>query len=75
MRRGKNMNNIDDTMRSEYDPALFDNAEVGKYAKQLREVSNVVVVAPDVAAAFPNTEAVNNALRQLIRLGPVENWT
>lgn len=53
------MNNIDDTMRSEYDPALFDNADVGKYVKQLREVANVDAPVPEVQ----NSEAESNALR------------
>ncbi|WP_296834227.1 hypothetical protein [Thiomicrospira sp.] len=48
------MNNIDDDMKDEYDPALFDSAEVSKYAARLRQASNVVIVEPDVAAAFPN---------------------
>ncbi len=62
------MNNTNNEMRSEYDPSLFDNAEVGKYAQQLNQASNVVVLAPDVSQAFPNTQAVNDALRQLIKL-------
>jgi hypothetical protein len=62
------MNSIDNDMRSEYDPSLFDNAEVGKYAQRLNEASNVVVLAPDVTQAFPNAQAVNDALRQLIKL-------
>ena len=39
----------------------------GKYAKRIRESTNVVVLDPQVAKAFPNDEAVNNALRGLIR--------
>ena len=62
------MNSIDNDMRSEYDPSLFDNAEVGKYAQRLNEASNVVVLAPDVTQAFPNAQAVNDALLQLIKL-------
>jgi hypothetical protein len=62
------MNTIDNDMRSEYDPSLFDNAEVGKYAQRLNQASNVVVLAPDVSQAFPNAQAVNDALRQLLKL-------
>ena len=39
----------------------------GKYAKRIRESTNVVVLDPQVAKAFPNDEAVNTALRGLIR--------
>ncbi|MDY0137059.1 MAG: hypothetical protein RBS36_07810 [Thiomicrospira sp.] len=53
-----NMNNIDETMRSEYDPVLFDNAEVGKYAMQFREASNVDASPPEVQ----NSEAESDAL-------------
>jgi hypothetical protein len=62
------MNTIDNDMRPEYDPSLFDNAEVGKYAQRLNQASNVVVLAPDVSQVFPNAQAVNDALRQLIKL-------
>jgi len=38
----------------------------GKYAKRIRESTNVVVLDPQVAKIFPNDEAVNDALRRLI---------
>ena len=69
------MNTIDNDMRSEYDPSLFDNAEVGKYAQRLNQASNVVVLAPDVSQAFPNAQAVNDALRQLLKLVQQVNVT
>lgn len=50
-------------MLDEYD---FSNAVVGKYAKQYREGTNIVVLEPDVAKVFPDSAAVNQALRQLI---------
>ena len=40
----------------------------GKYAKRLKQSSNIVVLQPEVAAAFPNDETVNAALLSLIRL-------
>jgi len=36
--------------------------------KACREASNVVVIAPEVQKAFPNAQAVNNALRGLLEL-------
>ena len=39
----------------------------GKYAARARETSNIVVLEPDVAKAFPNDSAVNQALRGLLR--------
>jgi hypothetical protein len=62
------MNSIGDDILPEYDPSLFDHADVGKYAQALRQSSNVVVLAPDVTQAFPNAQAVNDALRQLIKI-------
>lgn len=47
----------------EYD---FSNAVIGKYAKQYAEGTNIVVLEPDVAKVFPDSAAVNQALRQLI---------
>ncbi len=59
-------NNTDDSdMKAEYD---FSKGIRGKYAQRYAEGTNVVVLAPDVAAAFPTSEAVNTALRALITL-------
>jgi hypothetical protein len=55
-------------MTTEYNPDIFDDAVVGKYAKRVAESSNVVMLPPDLAKAFPNAEAVSNALRQVLQL-------
>ena len=58
-----------DELRAEYKPSDFPRGLVrGKYAKRLQESSNVVVLRPEVAEAFPNEDAVNNALLSLIEL-------
>ncbi|MBN1359493.1 MAG: hypothetical protein JW993_02825 [Sedimentisphaerales bacterium] len=58
-----------DELRREYQRSDFPKGFVrGKYAKRLRESSNVVVLDPEVARAFPNQEAVNNALLSLIEI-------
>ena len=51
-------------MSPEYD---FTKAEKGKYAKRFAEGSNLVVLQPDVAKEFPNSESVNEALRALLK--------
>jgi hypothetical protein len=56
---------LEDTMRKEYD---FSGAVRGKYHARYLESTNVVVLDPDVAASFKNAEAVNNALRALLRI-------
>jgi hypothetical protein len=40
----------------------------GKYAVRLTDASNIIVLDPDIAEAFPNAQAVNDALRGLIEL-------
>ena len=55
-------------MRAEYARGDLGKLVRGKYAGRLATASNVVVLAPDVAAVFPNGEAVNEALRSLIRI-------
>lgn len=58
-----------DELRAEYKRSDFSGSLVrGKYVKRLRESSNIVVLRPEVAAAFPNEEAVNTALLSLIKL-------
>jgi hypothetical protein len=54
--------------RPEYRREDFGSMVRGKYAKRMRESSNVVVLDPDVAEAFPNSQAVNETLRRLIEL-------
>lgn len=52
--------------RPEYKRSDFGELVRGKYAKRVSESTNIVVLDPDVAKAFPNGEAVNKALRGLI---------
>ncbi len=52
-------------LRAEYD---FSEGQRGKYAAQFKEGAKVVVLEPDVAAVFPTSEAVNEALRKVAGL-------
>lgn len=62
---------LDDDLRPEYD-LDFSKGERGKYFKRLlKEGSNVVVLDPDVLEAFPDSTAVNTALRSLLCLAQV----
>ncbi len=54
---------LDDELRPGYDETLLKNGTRGKYAEQYAAGTNIVRLDPDVAAAFPNEEAVNEALR------------
>ncbi|NLD37988.1 MAG: hypothetical protein GX654_14055 [Desulfatiglans sp.] len=54
-------------LRPEYRRSDFPGGlKRGKYAKRLKEESNIVVLKPEVAQAFPNAKAVNDALLSLI---------
>ncbi len=57
-----------DELRPEYD-LDYSKAIRGKYHKRLlREGANVVILEPDVAKAFSDSAAVNEALRSLLDL-------
>ncbi len=57
-----------DELRPEYKRSDFGTMVRGKYAQRLAKESNVVVLEPEVAQAFPNDRAVNDTLRSLLRL-------
>jgi len=56
----------DDDLKPEYDFAAMKGGVRGKYAARLRKGSNLVLLEPEVAAAFPSAEAVNEALRGVL---------
>ncbi len=58
-----------DDLRPEYDlRELLKDGVQGKYADRFQEGTNLVLLDSDVAEAFPNDEAVNEALRLVIKL-------
>ena len=60
-------NELNDELRPEYDETLLKDGVRGKYAKQYAAGTNIVRLDPDVAAAFSNEEAVNEALRSVLK--------
>jgi len=54
--------------RREYSRTLVREGIRGKYAAAYRAGTNLVLLAPDVASAFPTAEAVNDALRMLMKI-------
>ena len=60
----------DDELRSEYDFRSMRGVVRGKYAERYRERLRVVRLAEDVADAFPDETAVNEALRDYLRSHP-----
>ncbi len=60
---------MNDELRSEYDlRELLKGATRGKYVERFRAGTNLVLLDPDVAEAFPNEQAVNDALRLVLQL-------
>jgi hypothetical protein len=63
---------MEDELRPEYDLAeLLKGGERGKYVARYRAGANVVVLAPDVARAFPTEEEVNEALRLVMQMAQI----
>lgn len=57
----------EDDLRPEYDFSKIKGGVRGKYVERYREGTNLVLLDPDVADAFPDAKAVNDALRLLLR--------
>lgn len=63
---------MDDELRPEYDlTPMLKEAVRGKYAERYQQGTNLVLLAPDVAEAFPTREAVNDALRLVMQLAQI----
>jgi hypothetical protein len=58
----------EDELRPEYDLSQLKGRVRGKYVERYRAGTNLVLLEPDVAAAFPDAKAVNEALRLLIKV-------
>ena len=58
-------NETDPDMLDEYD---FSEGVRGKYVDRFAKGSNVIVLDPDVAQVFPDSESVNQALRALAEI-------
>ncbi len=59
---------LDDDLRPEYDNAVLKNGIRGKYVQRYKAGTNIIVLDPDVSAAFPDSQAVNEALRMLLKV-------
>ena len=57
-----------DELRPEYRREDFGTMVRGKYAQRMREATNIIVLDPDIAEAFPNAQVVNQTLRLLLEI-------
>ena len=62
-------------LRDEYDFSKMSIVAKGRYAPERRAGKNVVLLAPDVSQAFPSGDAVNEALRLVLRIAEVPIMT
>ena len=68
---------LSDDLRPEYDlNALLKNAKPNRFAERYAAGTNLVLLAPDVAEAFKDSDAVNVALRLVMKLSrvPDSHW-
>ena len=67
------MSELNDELRPEYDlRQLLKGGVRGKYVERYRAATNLVLLDPDVAKAFPDEATVNDALRLVIQLGGIQ---
>jgi hypothetical protein len=59
---------LENESRPEYDFSKMHDGVRGKYVDRYRVGTNVVLLDPDVAQAFPTSDAVNEALRLLMQI-------
>ena len=60
------MNKDKDTLRREYGADLIRSGIRGKYAERYREGTNIVIIDSDLRKEFPDSQAVNDALRDYL---------
>ena len=58
-------------LRDEYDLSKMTILPKGRFSPERRIGNNVIVLEPDVAKAFPNDEAVNEALRLILKASKI----
>lgn len=64
MKKPSTKKNKDD-LRPEYDLSLLKGGVRGKYYREATAGTNLVLIEPELATLFPDTESVNRALRLL----------
>ena len=69
----KKKSELSDELRPEYDlKSLLKGGMRGKYATRYRAGTNIVLLEPEVAKAFPNEKAVNEALKLVMKVKKVQ---
>ena len=58
-------------LRDEYDLSKMTIVPKGRYTPHRRAGKNVILLAPDIVQVFPTDEAVNEALRLVMRIAKI----
>jgi hypothetical protein len=64
----KEVDELEDELLPEYDFAKMQGGVRGKYVQRYRSGTNLVLLDPDIAKAFPTDASVNEALRLLLQI-------
>ena len=64
----KEADELEDELRPEYDFAQMTGGIKGKYVERYQAGTNLVLLDPDIAEAFPTDASVNDALRLLLQI-------
>ena len=64
--RRESAKKVDDDLRPEYDLSRLKGGVRGKYYKRAMAGTNLVLIEPELAKVFPDTDSVNRALRLLL---------
>ena len=75
MRKNSIKKQDDYELREEYDLSKMTVLPRGRFDPKHRIGKNLVVLEPDIAEAFPGDEAVNEALRLLLRASKLSQRT
>jgi hypothetical protein len=71
MKKNSTKKQDDYELREEYDLSKMTVLPRGRFDPKRRIGSNVVVLEPEIAKAFPNDEAVNKALRLILKASKI----
>ncbi len=64
----ENNHELEDELQPEYDFSKMKGGVRGKYVERYQAGTNLVLLDPDVAQAFPTSDSVNDALRLLMQI-------
>ena len=75
MKKNSTKKQDDYELHEEYDLSKMTVMPKGRFDPKRRIGNNVIVLEPDIAKAFPDDEAVNDALRLLLKASKISHTT